>query len=714
MSTTRNGDRGIRSILFALYQSPSPIPLECEPQTFDEDDGSKTILSLKDGKVTIEHQKKPKTSSSRDQQQINQNEQTKPENQQPETDNNQVDNKQTDSNDPNVQVSGDNNQKSEQPPNDTKEENESNPPPKSSNDGNTPTQKNESFDYITYTEGEAPQYDSSVFVTSGKIEGDCSKDLQKQLLKIYNHIQQSIANLYDLPVKKLSLHFGITDKGEIEEKKESKPSQNSNEPQSQNETSEIDQQQQPEAGKLENGMNQISDALLSTDDKPPSNEQNNEQEKNDDKGQLEDVIDNVATGLLDKENLPHAYEIVLLPNSTCQTATQAYNGEVDEELETKFGEFFTEEMAKKIDYTKCYMDLPDCDIPDYKTEISKCMLYKSHLKFRKTPISKLYDLIEPRFRVESTENDDITKEARNPYTMELNDFEGMTNNEKAFDNYEYNNHTKTIKCYHLDKIEMKRLTRSFNNSQKRTNSNKNGSALSTSRSKTSSSSTTKGVKMVFICVRCWHMISSLHFTAFVEHEPVPQLHTLPPRPFQPVVTAELYDKRNYPMGLTATSNTPYSFMSTFVKSPYRLKPPDPLKPPALQSRASSSYSSKRSLNQTSKSQTVPNVVNRLLSPTQALNRPSSAYKISREYKKPNPQPVKLPAFPDPPAAAKRAMMNYSKPPFDINLLNPKRKRKLHRTANGEAEVFSNRLRKDANELDTINRDEDTDRPDFVL
>lgn len=736
--SARNGERGIRSILYALYQSPCTIPFSCETQEFEESDGSKTSLTLKDGKVTIKHHKSNESSQTKTQ-------------------------KSSTGNYPNEEEEDKKSFQEEEEKNENNNETDQNEAKKSDDD---------SFEYVTSAHGEIPQYEYSIFIVDEKVDGECPKDLNSKLMKIYKHVYRSLLNLYDLPLTKLSLHFGVNDKGEIEEEEkneeekeagrlEDKNNQifdkltedkNEESKENKNEEPKEDKKSPDQEGKLENQFNQIANGLVPKDNQDQQNDQteekkdisadNNDSNKQevtekDNDGKLEQQVNDNVNGLLGSPSKkgkeidpPRNYVIFLLVDSFCVTSTQTVGAEDDDEdLEGKFGEFFTEEIQIKIDYNRCYLDLPDCGLPNYKAPRSMCILYKAHKKFPNASSARLHDLIQPRFE-RFDEEDNLKDETnRNSYSTDLNDCEPYTTDSSHFNSREYNNRTKTIIDYDLynEKRETtrcrtpqqdKKPQKTFKNSQK-VDSEDTQKAESEDTQKEQEGPKTSELNdtKVFVCVRCWHLISSINYLSQVQHKELPILHTLPPRPFQAVVQSELYDKRLYPMGLNEKSMKPYSFMICVENSPYKKKVPQARKPPppppfqhVKRPSTASSLSSGSNKSQ--------DVFARLLSNTWSTQRNDSnmdrQFKISKGYKRPKTQMTKMIVFPENPSALRNAKKSYSKPPFDINMLNPKRKRKLHPT-NGEPEDFSYRISGSSDPSKQMSgRKPGDERPDFVL
>ncbi|OHT16735.1 hypothetical protein TRFO_13006 [Tritrichomonas foetus] len=496
MKKTNDGKRGIRTILYSLYQSPCSIPFNCETQFFEEKDGSTTELSCVDGKGIVVHQKGAR-------------------NDKPETTKNESTEQRTEDENP-IDNNGANEELNESENQDAKQNNEINENPanqensqKVENNENHENQNN--FDYVTSTQdAEAPKYDQTVFLNNGEIEGDCPEDIIPKLKKIGKHIQDSVAALYDIPVLTINLHFGI------------------------------------------------------------SNE-----------------------------------DISLLPDSFCTTSTQTL-GDNSDDIEARFGEFYSEEMAKKIDHSKCYMNLKDCQFPDFKAPLSKCLILKAKAKFPETSCARLHDLIEPRF-----------ESGKNP--------------------------------------------------------------------------------KVFLCVRCMHKLSSLDYTAYIEHIETPELKTLPPSPFQPVVPSELFEKRRYPMGLNPNINKPFSFTSNVENSPYKIKLAAPKKP---------SYGTYVKPSRLVNSQ--PQWVIRLMD--RSLIMKKNPKKVSRECERPNSAIPKMKMFTEPPEPLERVKKHYQNPPFNIGKIDPNKKRWLHK----KGESFCYRFADNINSLDTSGMKEGDDRPPFQL
>ena len=189
------------------------------------------------------------------------------------------------------------------------------------------------------------------------------------------------------------------------------------------------------------------------------------------------------------------------------------------------------------------------------------------------------------------------------------------------------------------------------------------------------------------CIRCWHDISTSEHIARCSERETPVLNTPPPRTFQPVVPAELAEKQQlkHPMGMTAKMNTPYSFTLNLHRSPYRLKVPEPRAPPPI-------------LKQKLKKQGPighPEWVGRLMTWVPKDERILEPLPLSKGLKKPEgPQP-RLQEVPEVPHAQERARRFYEKPPFDIKMLDSKRKRKLHRTTEEHYARFSPTARFDS-------------------
>lgn len=189
------------------------------------------------------------------------------------------------------------------------------------------------------------------------------------------------------------------------------------------------------------------------------------------------------------------------------------------------------------------------------------------------------------------------------------------------------------------------------------------------------------------CIRCWHDISTSEHIARCSERETPVLNTPPPRTFQPVVPAELAEKEQlkHPMGMTAKMNTPYSFTLNLHRSPYRLKVPEPRAPPPIL----------KSVKKKQKPIGHPEWVGRLITWVPKDERILEPLPLSKGLKKPEgPQP-KLQEVPEVPHAQERARRFYEKPPFDIKMLDSKRKRKLHRTTEEHYARFSPTARFDS-------------------
>lgn len=726
MTSEGKGERGIRSILYALYQSPCPISVNCETQIFDESDGSKTSMTLKDGKVTIQHQKSKKQTSSKSPNPSSpDNEDEKTEifmnDEEESIENENLNTKNNDSNEiqeNKVENEENNNENDQNNNNENDKENET-------ENQETNPQEN-SFEYVTSAHGDPPQYDYLFFVNDGKIDGDCPKNLKSQLQKIYKHIYRSLLNLYDLPLTKLSLHFGVNDKGEIEEEEKNENDSQQKAENLEGEKNENDGQQKAENLEEEEKNDENSIQKVEKDDqKLNDQEKENDQERREN-GQLDSQVENTVNNLLnspkktESEEPPHSYEIFLLEDSFCATSTQVVGpDENDDDIDGKFGEFFSEEMKIKINYERCYFDLPDCSVSNYKAPRSMCILLKAHKKFPNASCARLQDLIQTRFEKFDEEENSNDEFDRNSYSTDLNAGSNYTVDSTSFNNREYNNFTKTIIDYDLYNEQKRPSSRLSSSSRTKKSSRKDQkSKEKDSKSENSEQKTTElNNPKVFVCVRCWHLISSIDYVAFIQHQKTPTLHTLPPLPFQPVVQSELYEKRLYPMGLTSSLNKPFSFMLSVENSPYKKKVPQPRKPPPPPPTSQQFETAKRpsttsSLSSTSRAK--QDVFSRLLSKTWTTQRNDGmagrTYAISKGCKRPKTQPIKMTVFQENPAAVNSVRKSYGKTPFDIGLINPKRKKKLH-PAFGGPEDFSFRL---GGPSEVSGRKAGDNRPDFVI
>ena len=667
--------------------------------------------------------------------------------------NNNNDNDNIDNNNDNNNDNNDNNDNNNDDNNDEIKQPKSNPP-------------DNSFEYVTSAHGESSKYDFLLFVTDGKIDGDCPKDLRKILIKIYKHVYRSILDLYDLPITRLSLHFGVNDKGEIEEEEEEKndddngnqnvddtpkenPENNTNEDSNEQENDvnkeqkvDNDKQTKDDEGKLENQIESSVNGLLGpqkteNDDKKQNEEEDNKEQKdqdendnnqtNDGEGKLEDNIENNVNGLLNspkeaepkKEEPSHLYEIFLLEDSSCTTSTQTVGPEGDDDdLDGKFGEFFSEEIKTKISYDRCYFDRPDCGVSNYKAPRSMCILLKAHQKFPKASCARLQDLTQVRFERFDEEKNPNDESDRNSYSTDLNAGSNYTTDSSAFNNREYNNFTKTIIDYDLYNENNTTKRPKSSQSKKSKNDQKSSQKVDSEDPDKDEQQQQKTTELndpkVFVCVRCWHLISSINYVAFMQHQQIPTLHTLPPLPFQPVVQSELYEKRLYPMGLTAGSNKPFSFILSYENSPYRLKVPHPRKPPPVFPNETVKRPKTVSSLSSSNSRKKQDVFQRLLNKTWSTQRNESIngkqYEISKGYKRPKTKPVKMIVFQENPAALNSVKRNYANPPFNINMIDPKRKKKLH-PAFGGPEDFSFRM---GGPNEVSGKRLGDDRPDFVI
>jgi hypothetical protein len=185
-----------------------------------------------------------------------------------------------------------------------------------------------------------------------------------------------------------------------------------------------------------------------------------------------------------------------------------------------------------------------------------------------------------------------------------------------------------------------------------------------------------GEKSLPVCIRCWHLISTAEFLAHCSRRDLPRLHTLPPKVFQPLVDAELCDKRRLPVGINERMNEPHSFALSITRSPYKREPP-PASPPGPRSP-----SALRALTAWDQQ---PDWVKRHLSLApfprgeRGLSKGCPPIDLSRP---------KLPHFAEDPAAKKRVSDGYKKVPFDLRICDFKRKRRLHGRGEEHCDRFS--------------------------
>ena len=343
-----------------------------------------------------------------------------------------------------------------------------------------------------------------------------------------------------------------------------------------------------------------------------------------------------------------------------------------------------------------------------------CILLKAHKKFPEASCARLYDLIQTRFEKFEDEETNKDENERNSYSTDINSGSNYTVDSSSFNNREYNNFTKTIIDYDLYNEKKRPKSRSNKKGQKSSEKVPKSDDKGSSTEKSEQQQTTElNDPKVFICVRCWHLISSIDYVSFIQHQKTPSLHTLPPLPFQPVVQSELYEKRLYPMGLTSSLHKPFSFMLSVENSPYKKKVPQPRKPPPPPPfETVKRPSTVSSLSSTSRGK--KDVFARLLSKTWTTQKNDGnmerTFNLSKGCKRPKTQNVKLRVFKENPAAVNSVKRSYARKPYDIGVMDPKRKKKLH-PAFGGPEDFSFRM---GGPNEVSGRRPGDNRPDFVI
>jgi hypothetical protein len=176
----------------------------------------------------------------------------------------------------------------------------------------------------------------------------------------------------------------------------------------------------------------------------------------------------------------------------------------------------------------------------------------------------------------------------------------------------------------------------------------------------------------FCCIRCWHEMSNAQYVAYVSRIQTPEMRdVLPPRPFQPLVEAELCVKSKFPVGLGKSMHEPQSFVLNLKKSPYASALIGPLKPPD-QVPADSARSKTRG---TSVSDTVEK---KWLEKVCAL-RASGGREVSRSsVGSSNGDTPELQPYQETGNPFERAAKHYLNPPFDVSMLDCRRKKGLHK------------------------------------
>lgn len=150
---------------------------------------------------------------------------------------------------------------------------------------------------------------------------------------------------------------------------------------------------------------------------------------------------------------------------------------------------------------------------------------------------------------------------------------------------------------------------------------------------------------------------------------IPKLADNEPVPFQPLVEAELETKRTLPVGITPEAAEPHTLYLNLEYSPYKtpiFRPPHTpeWKP---QKRSASARIS------------TPTWANRL-SGLETTRESSRSIRVSQGITYADLNKQQLPIYPPPETFAQRkAKKLYVKPPFNIGLVNPDRKKQLHKT-----------------------------------
>jgi hypothetical protein len=155
----------------------------------------------------------------------------------------------------------------------------------------------------------------------------------------------------------------------------------------------------------------------------------------------------------------------------------------------------------------------------------------------------------------------------------------------------------------------------------------------------------------------------------VSYIKIPANYGLDPLPFQPVVEQELEVKKTLPVGISPQMGLPHSFALNIMESPYKRKVPygvpEPAPPPTPRKKVpigqAPTWSARLSA--------VPPlpIEGGLFQVSQGIDRPEASPKLGTKYGQPIPKSQRL------------AKSCYETAPFDIKMLDPTRKKNLHRT-----------------------------------
>jgi hypothetical protein len=173
-------------------------------------------------------------------------------------------------------------------------------------------------------------------------------------------------------------------------------------------------------------------------------------------------------------------------------------------------------------------------------------------------------------------------------------------------------------------------------------------------------------KFGYSCIRCWHNISTAEYLAHCSRRDLPELRSVPPKPFQALVDSELFEKRKFPVGMNDRMHNPHSFVLNVVHSPYRVRAPSPKRP---------EKAVRPPIRPLKPWDSQPDWVKRHLNTASSVRRDCALSRWCPTADLSRPQ---LPLFPESTAPLGRATKSYTRKPYDVGLLDPKHKKRLHK------------------------------------
>ncbi|OHT06945.1 hypothetical protein TRFO_24906 [Tritrichomonas foetus] len=179
------------------------------------------------------------------------------------------------------------------------------------------------------------------------------------------------------------------------------------------------------------------------------------------------------------------------------------------------------------------------------------------------------------------------------------------------------------------------------------------------------------------CVQCYHLFMAVERVCRSEKKPGQLKFELKPRPFQPLVQSELQRLKKKPIdSITQSKNDPYCFVLNLTNSPYRgpmLMKPAPPKPDRGKKRA-------QTVARGMMRQSLPKWVSRMTGDDfDRFSRYKGQKFAESVWRYRGCNIGDLPYFQTPIGYSEAlAPKKYLNAPFDVTILDPKNKRKLHR------------------------------------